>query len=140
MWKPKEDTHGWEEGREAEVIGAAHGQRGQPVGGTMGSGYSPYEARGSMDYGVQILKNRGEATGQRHTRGAPQMWARTWAKRMHPCSQVPGRAGEEAGAQGRAGWGGRSAGCSPRASPLPGSFYHELLGGEGTQFGRPRGC
>lgn len=67
---------------------------------------------------------------QRHARGAPQMWARTWAKRMYPCSQVPGRAGEEAGAQGRAGWGGRSAGCSPRASPIPGSFYHELLGGE----------
>lgn len=117
MWKPKEDTHGWEAGREAEVIGAAHGQRGQPRAGG-GDSVKRLQSLGSPRvhglWGPDLEEQR---RCQRHARGAPQMWARTWAKRMYPCSQVPGRAGEEAGAQGTVGWGGRSAGCSSRASP-----------------------
>ena len=73
VWKAKEDT--WLGGREGSggyrvcpgvVRTAAWG---------LGSLCSLCEARGSMDYGVQILMNRWEAPGQRytHTSGSPDV-------------------------------------------------------------------
>ena len=84
--KPRR-THGWEEGREAEVIGFAQGQWGPQRGGWGAS------AASVKPEGPWIMGSRSWWTDEKplakgtHTHQAPQMWARTWVKplpSMHP--------------------------------------------------------